>query len=167
MPTLLATNSVVVPIQVRPATWVATSHRCGSSCAGCRTVRISPPGRSLRAIEVRSIRRLQCRGAGWCPGRWGPVAVVVPGFAVVVATLSIEPTAVSIGLRCRENHGSQQAARDRAIHCDPVVGMTRTGATGWELKIIQWCPGTNGLRPSLWERRFMAARVQPRQKRNA
>jgi hypothetical protein len=109
----LASDAVIVPIQMRAVARLAAAHRCTACGARFGAVREcaarwrrSGWRKSRSCAGSRNACRLDRRGLG----RRAPVAVVVPGLAVGMAAVAVQATAMRMAFPGdAEDHGQHEA----------------------------------------------------------
>src|SRR5690606_29756347 len=112
----LATDAVVVAVQVRAVSRIAAMYRCGTGGVRLSTVGECAAG-SRRLSCWRELRgRRGLRPVGGCRVRGRAMAVVVAGLAIGVAALGVE--AAAMGARAVGTQ-QRQGGEDDAFHPVP------------------------------------------------
>src|SRR5690606_22182668 len=141
-PIRLATDAVVVAVQVRAISRIATMYRCGTGGVRLSTVGECAAGsRGLSCWrELRGRRGL--RPVGGCRVRGRAMAVVVAGLAIGVAALGVEAAAMggrAVGTQQRQG-GEDDAFHPVPPRIEPALparcGLARCAPAGCQLPCV-------------------------------
>jgi hypothetical protein len=117
----------MIPVDAAAKHVESTAVVVPPSTRGDRVSSATRAGVAIRATRWRCLLSTWCRFV-WCC-RWAAVAVIVPGLAVVVAPLNIEPTRMGVCIQRGHTYDHHQNYADMEygiIPCESIQHSTST-----------------------------------------